>query len=804
MNLPDRARIVIIGGGAIGTSIAYHLAKAGERDVVLLEKSGLTHGATWHAAGLVGQLRSKRNLTRMMQYSVELYSKLEEETGIATDWKDVGSLRIASSKERWLEIQRTAGQAGAFGLDLQLLSAHEAKDLFPYMSTDGVVGAAFVKGDGQIDPSGLTQAYAKGARNGGVRICEGVQVKDIIIVKNRVTGVSTDHGNVGCDILVNAAGLWARKVAEMAGISLPAGVVEHQYMVTEKGLDLAPDTPTFRDPDNIFYLKPDVGGFAIGGWEAKPPAINDPGLPFEFGQELFTSNFDRFENVILPAAQRLPILNDIGIQTLINGPIPISPDGEPIMGQAPEVENMFMACGFTSGIAASGGAGMCMANWILEGDPGMDLWAFDLRRFGSHHGNINVLNERAQESYSRYYSLHWPGEEMETVRGARRSPIYDTLKSKGAVHGSKFGWERPNWFALDGTPPIDQPSFGRANWFEYVGQEHLAVRDKVAVFDQSSFSKFEVFGPGSLKFLNHLAAGQIDRPVGAAIYTQLCNERGGIEADLTIIRLAENNFYVVTGSGFGIRDGHWIQSHLPDDGSVQMRDITSSKAVLNIQGPLSRAVLDKISNDDLSDQTFPYLTAKEIQIGYATVLAVRITYVGELGWELHIPTEFTAHVYDTIFEAGQEFGIINAGYRAIDTLRMEKRYLYWGADIGPDYSPLQAGLGFCVAWNKSDFIGRQPLLRERDAGPKQRLRCYLLDEDAPVYGGESMIIDGTPKGITTSGNFGHSVGKNVVFGYLPTDIGAPDTIVIESFGRQITASFCKGTPFDPERAKILI
>lgn len=797
------ARIVIIGGGAIGTSIAYHLAKAGESSVAILEKSGLTHGATWHAAGLVGQLRSKRNLTRMMQYSAELYGKLTDETEVATDWKPVGSLRIASSDERWLEIKRAHGQAKAFGLEMALVGPSEAKNIFPYMTETDVVGAAFIPADGHIDPSGLTQALAKGARKGGVKIHEGVTVEGFNIEDGRISQVITDHGTINCEIVVNAAGLWARQIARMAGITLPAGVVEHQYLVTEKGLDLDPKTPTVRDPDNNFYLKPDVGGFAIGGWDKLPRAISDPGLPVNFGRELFASNFDQFEEIILPAADRVPILNELGVQTLINGPIPISPDGEPIMGQAPSISNLFMACGFTSGIAASGGAGWCMANWILEGDPGMDLWAFDLRRFGPHHGNIHVLNERAQESYSKYYEMHWPNEEMETVRGARRSPLYETLKSKGAVHGSKFGWERPNWFAPEGTAARDEPTFGRANWFEHVGNEHRAVRDGVALFDQSSFSKFEVRGSGATEFLNHLAVANIDRAPGSAIYTQLCNERGGIEADLTIMRIADDHFYIVTGSGFGIRDGQWIRSHLPDDGSVTMRDITSAKAVINIQGPKSREVLARVTEGDISNDAFPYMTCRNIQIGYATGLAVRITYVGELGWELHVPTEFAAHVYERLSNAGQEFGIVDAGYRAIDCLRMEKRYLYWGADISPDYSPLQAGLGFCIDWNKGDFIGRGALLREKEDASKDLLRCYLLDEDVPVYGGETMILDGKVIGITTSGNFGHSIGKNIVFGYLSRELAKLPIIEIECFGRMIKATLSTKPPYDPSRENLL-
>jgi len=792
-------RIVIIGGGALGCAAAYALARAGEPDVLLLEKSGLTHGATRHAAGLVGQLRSKQNLTRLMRDSVEIYRRLDTETGVATDWKPVGSLRLAASADRWLEIKRAQGQARAFGLEMELLSAAEARDMFPHLSADGIVGAAFIPGDGQIDPSGLTQAYARGARDGGVTIREGVQVTGLEVANRRVTRVLTDQGAVNCEMVLLAAGLWARQVAAMAGIDLPAGVVEHQYMVTEKNLGLAADAPTLRDPDGNFYLKPEVGGAAIGGWEEGTRALPD-GLPMDFGRELFASNFDRFEAIALPAAERIPGLNETGIRSLINGPIPISPDGEPIMGPAPELDNLYLACGFTSGIAASGGAGRAMARWMLEGDPGMDLCAFDARRFGPHHANPRFLAERAVEAYARYYQMHWPSHEMDSARGARRSPLYDRLAGRGAVYGSKFGWERPNWFAGEGAAPMEKPSFVKPSWFEPVGAEHRAVREGVTLIDQSSFSKFEITGPGAFAFLQHLAANDLDRSDGSAIYTQLLNERGGIEADLTLMRLAEDRFYVVTGSGFGVRDGHWIRSHMPDDGSVTFSDVTSARAVINLCGPKSRQVLARVVDGDID---FPYMSCAEIGLGYAPVLAVRLTYMGELGWELHMPVEFAGHVYDSLRAAGENLGIRDVGYRAIETLRLEKRYLYWGADIGPDYTPLEAELGFCVAWDKGDFIGRAALLAQKQAGVPRRLVCLLLDRDAPVHGGEPILRDGRVLGITTSGGFGHTVGKPIVFGYLPVEEAGHEAYEVEVFGETVAATRSARAPHDPERRRIL-
>ncbi len=799
--MKDRSRIVIIGGGALGCAIAYHLADMGESDVVVLEKSQITHGATWHAAGLVGQLRSKRNLTRMMQDSVELCGRLAEETGQETGWRQVGSLRIASSEERWKEIRRAATTARSFDFELQLLDANEALELFPYMSTEGVVGAAFVPSDGYIDPYSYTMALVAGARQKGVSFEEGVTVQGIDTDGRRVTGVRTDKGTVECEILVNAAGLWAQQVGRMAGLEIATSVVEHQYCVTDKSRDIPSDLPTLRDPDKNFYLKPEVGGLVIGGWEDGTRSVGES-LSFDFGRELFDGNFDRFENIIVPAAERIPLLNEVGIQTMINGPIPVSADGEPIMGPVADYDNLFLACGFTAGIAASGGAGLSLARWILNGDPGMDLWTFDARRFGKHHGGSAYLRDRCVEVYAHYYQIHYPGLEMKTARGGRRSPLYEALLANGACYGSKFGWERPNFFWPDGQQHAETTSFDRAGWEETAGREHRAIREGVALIDQSSFSKFEISGPGAFKFLQWLAANDIDKPNGTAIYTQLCNERGGIEADLTIIRRAENDFYVVTGSGFGVRDRHWIETHMPRDGTVILRDITSGTAVINLCGPRAPEVLAKVCDSAVDDAALPFLSAREIRIGYAAVLAVRLTYVGERGWELHIPTEYAQHVYDELRTAGAEFGIIDAGYRAIDSLRMEKRYLYWGADITPDYSPYEAGLGFCVKLDKGDFLGREALVKIRADGVTRKLCVFLLDEPAPLYGSEAIYHNGAVVGVTTSGNYGYSVGKSIAFGYVPVEIAGEGSFEIEAYCERVHASRIDGCAYDPSRAKI--
>ncbi len=804
MSVPGSARIVVVGGGAVGCSIAYHLARLGLRDVVVLEKSGLTHGSTWHAAGLVGQLRGKRNLTRLMQYSAQLYGSLEAETGQAVDWKPVGSLRLASSRERWSELKRMATTARSFDFELHALSPKEALEKFPLMSLQGVVGAVFVPNDGSVDPSSLTQAYAKGARAAGVRFVEGVLVTGFEHRGRRVSRVLTDQGAIDCEIVVNAAGIWARDVARMAGVRVPAGAVEHQYVVTEKRDDLPKNLPTLRDPDKIFYLKPEPGALAIGGWERGTPTFGANGVPFAFGRELLQPHQERLEQFLVPAAERLPILNDIGIRTVINGPIPISPDGEPIMGLAPERDNFYVACGFTSGIAASGGAGKAMAEWIVEGEPGIDLWAFDVRRFGNHHMSAKYLAERSVDSYWRYYQIHYPIEELTSARGGRRSPLYETLKAQGAVFGSRFGWERPNWFAPEGVAPVDEPSFeARPNWFEPVGAECRAARERAVIIDQSSFTKFEIAGPGALAALQRLAANDLDRPAGSLIYTQLCNERGGIEADVTFVRIDETRFYLVTGSAFGVRDMGWIRPRLPTDGSVTVQELTSTRTTLNLAGPLSRRILEKVADGDTSDAAFPYMSARRLHIGYAPVYALRVTYLGELGYELHMPQEYTAHVYEILREAGREFGLANAGYRAIESLRLEKRYLYWGADITPDYTPYEAGLGFAVSLKKNvDFIGRAALERAKAEGPKRKLITLLVDAPVQLYGGEAIRRGGKTLGVTSSGGWGHTIGKAIAFGYVPIEEAGHADYEIEAFTQRHAATRIDGAAVDPKGAKI--
>lgn len=793
--------ILIIGGGAIGTSLAYHLTRDGAKDVLLVEKAQLTHGCTWHAAGLVGQLRGKKNLTRLMQNSVAVFDRLEKETGQAISWKKVGSLRLASSPARWSEIRRSMGQAKSFGIECHAVSADEAAKMFPFIVKDGIEGAAFIPGDGYIDPYSLTMAYAKGARMNGARIEEGVCVTEILREGRRVTGVVTTHGTIACKVLVNCAGLWAKRVGDLAGVPLAAGIVEHQYFLTEKTLKFDANLTTLRDPDHNFYLKPDTGSFAIGGWEDGSRGFHRGLPPFDFGRELLPPNMDRLELFATPAAERLPVLNETGIQTVINGPIPVSADGEPIMGLAPGLDNFYVACGFTAGIAASGGAGLAMSNMILHGDAGMDLWPFDVRRFGAVHAQPRYLEDRAIEAYGSYYKVHWPAEETHAGRGLRRSSVHEHLAKAGAVFGSRAGWERPNWFAPQGAEPRDIPSFeGKPNWFAHVGEEHRAIRERAALIDQTSFSKFEISGKGAGAAMQRIAANDLSRAWSKAVYTQLCNEKGGIEADVTLVCMDLDRWMLVTGAAFGVRDSGWVARHLPE--GVVIRDVTNAHAVINICGPRSRDILQSVSDDDLSNAAFPFLTVRRIGVGHAEVLAVRIGYVGELGYELYVPQERAPHVYETLWAAGQPFGIANAGYRAIDSCRLEKGYLYWSSEISPDTNPYEAGLGFCVALEKGEFIGRQALAEVKTRGISRKLRTFAIDGFAPMHGGEAILHKGQVAGYTLSTGFGHTLGKTIAFGYLATVLAQEKQFEIEAFGRTYVATRGPRCLYDPKMERL--
>jgi len=804
----DSAQVVIIGGGIVGCSIAYHLTRMGWRDIILLDKGELTSGSTWHAAGLVGQLRSHRNVTRMLQYSVGLYKRLEAETGLTTGWKQCGCLHLASTRERILELKKGATTAHSFGLDLHMITPEEALKLCPILNMDGIIGAAFMPSDGQADPSGLTMAMAKGAMNGGATIEQKTLVTGFEIRNNRIESVLTENGRIRCETVVNAAGMWGREIGRMMGVNIPLVPFQHQYLVTEVIEGMPPNLPTLRDKDSLLYYKDEVGGLVMGGYERDGIPWSIRGVSNGFTQELLEPDFEHFESISQAAVNRTPCLGTAGIARLVNGPEAFTPDGNCMLGPAPELENCFVAVGFNAfGIAAGGGAGKMVAEWIVEGEPSLNIWPLDIRRFGQHHRSLRYNVERTKEIYGKHYTISWPHEEHDSARRVKRSPLYWLLKEKGAVYGAKYGWERANWFAPPGVLPEDFPTFGIPNWFEAVAAEHRAAREAVVLIDQSSFSKFEVSGAGALPFLNHVAAGNLDRPVGTTVYTQLCNERGGIEADITISRIETERFFIITGTAFGVHDFMWLKRHLPKDGSVGLRDISSSLAMINVCGPSSRALLQRLSEDDFSNEAFPFGQCRQVVIGYAPTLALRVTYIGELGYELYIPPEYAAGLYESLWENGQDLGIRNAGYRAIDSLRLEKSYCYWGAEVSPDYTPYDAGIGFAVSLDKGPFIGREALLKIRKKGPPWKLCTFTLDTDRPMllYGGETITCRGKVVGVVTSGGFGHSVGKTIAMGYLSADDArTAEGFAVEVFGESFPATHLTKSVYDPERRRIFL
>jgi len=804
----DSAQVVIIGGGIVGCSIAYHLTKLGWSDVLIIEKGELTSGSTWHAAGLVGQLRSHRNVTRMLQYSVSLYETLEAETGLTTGWKRCGCLHLAGTEARLFELKKGATTARSFGLEMHMITLEEALKLFPILDMDGIIGAAFMPSDGQADPSGLTMALAKGAMNRGAAVEQKTLVTGFQITDNRIEAVVTDRGTVRCETVVNAAGMWGRDIGRMMGVNIPLVPFQHQYLVTEAIEGLPPNLPTLRDKDSLLYYKEDVGGLVMGGYERDGIPWAVKGIPRGFTQELLEADFDHFEPISEAAIKRTPCLKDAGIARLVNGPEAFTPDGNCMLGPAPELDNCFVAVGFNAfGIAAGGGAGRMLAEWIVEGEPSLNIWPLDIRRFGQYHKSLKYNVERTKEIYGKHYTISWPYEEHDSARGVKRSPLYHLLKGKGAVYGSKFGWERANWFAPPGVEPEDRLTFGIPNWFEHVASEHKAAREAVVLIDQSSFSKFEVMGPGALSFLNHVAAGNMDRPVGATTYTQLCNNRGGIEADITVSRVAENRFFIVTGTAFGVHDFMWLKKHLPQDGSAALCDVTSSFAMINVCGPLSRTLLMRVSDDDFSNEAFPFGQCRGVVIDYAPVLALRVTYIGELGYELYLPPEYACHFYETLWAVGQDLGIKNAGYRAIDSLRLEKGYCYWSAEVSPDYSPYDAGIGFAVDLDKGSFIGRESLVKIKLEGPKWKLCTFTLDHDQPklLSGGETISCRGKVVGVVSSGGYGHTVKKTIALGYLPVEeADHKDGYAIEVYREAIPATRLAKAPYDPERKRIFL
>ena len=806
--MKTHTRVLVIGGGVVGCSVLYHLTKLGWSDVMLVERSELTSGSTWHAAGLVGQLRSSASITRVLKYSVELYKGLAAETGLETGWKMTGCLRLATNADRWTEYKRLATTAKSFGMEMHLISPDEVKRMWPLMEVSDLVGASWLPTDGQASPADITQSLAKGARMQGAKIHEGVTVTGFDMDGGRIVAVLTDQGRIACDKVVNCAGMWAREVGAMAGITVPLQPIKHQYIVTEKIPGLAADAPTLRDPDRRTYFKEEVGGLVMGGYEPNPQSWVTGEIPKNWEFRLFDDDYDHFAQHLEQAVARIPALETTGVKQMINGAESFTPDGNFILGRANECANMYVGAGFNAfGIASGGGAGWVLAEWVMTGEQPLDLWSVDIRRFSGLHKDRGWVDERTCEAYGKHYTIGFPHEEYLSGRPRITSPLYARLKEHGAVFGSKLGWERPNWFAPAGVVAQDLYSMGRQNWFDAVGEEHRHCREAVGIFDQSSFAKYELMGKDAARALDYICANHVTKAPGRLTYTQLLNSRGGIEADLTVARLAEDHFYIVTGTGFRTHDFGWIADHLPP-GDVTLTDITEDWGTLSLMGPKARDVLARVTDADVSNAGFPFGHVRELSIAGAVCRALRVTYVGELGWELHVPLAATGAVFDALMAAGAGEGIRPLGYRAIESLRLEKGYRAWAADITPNDTPFEAGLGWAVKLGKGiDFLGRAAL---QAAGPlTKRLAGFVVEEAAAVLvGRETILRDGVPVGYLTSGGFGYTVGAPIGYGYVRNGDGVSDAFLtggrydLVIANEVVPARIALGPVYDPANARV--
>ena len=770
-NLPKHAQVIIVGGGIAGASTAYHLAKLGITDVVLLEQGKLTCGTTWHAAGLVGQTRATRNATRMSQYGIELYASLEQETGLATGWKQCGSLNVAKTPERMQLIKRQMARAKSFGIAFDYVSPTEAARIAPILRTDDLAGAVWIPGDGKANPTDLTQSLAKGARQRGAAIHEGVKVTGVRTTQGRVAGVAwkigDDSGEMTCDTLVNCGGQWAREFGRLAGVNVPLYSAEHFYVVTKPIPGVTPALPVIRDPDGFIYYKEEVGGLVMGGFEPVAKPWNPPRIPDNFEFQLFPEDWDQFQILMENAIHRTPCLETAEIRMLLNGPESFTGDGNFILGEAPEVAGYFVCAGFNSaGIANSGGAGRLIAEWIVGGEAPLDLWDVDIRRFASFHANRRHLADRTVESLGLHYAMRWPREELQTVRPLRRSPLYDRLRERRAVFGSKLNWERANYFLPAGAdaPPY---TFAAPGWLPFVLEEQRACREDVVVFDQTSFGKFVLKGRDALNVLQRLCANEIDVPVGKMVYTAMLNERGGFESDLTITRWAADTFFILTGSGQVTRDASWIERHIDSSEFAVLVDVTSAYSVISLMGPKAEALLSQVSSDDLTKAGLPFSMTAEIDVGYARPRAARMSYVGGAGYEMVVPTDQCVTLYDALWGAGGAYGLKDAGYYTIDALRIEAGRRAWGPELSPDETPWEAGLAYAVKMDKpAHFIGRDALRKQRDAGVRKRLVMFTFDDPlAFPWGGEPILMDGRNVGELTSAGYSRKHGRAVAMGY---------------------------------------
>jgi glycine cleavage system aminomethyltransferase T/glycine/D-amino acid oxidase-like deaminating enzyme len=809
--LPAGARCVVIGGGVGGASIAYHLTKLGWDDIVLVDRNQLTSGSTFHSAGLVGQLRGSVSLTQMMMYSVELYRELGEECG----WVECGGIRLASSEERMEELRRQAGWAKTFGLPLELISAGEARELFPLMSTEGVLGAAWLPSDGYLDPSQLTFALAERARAGGAEIHPNTRVTAIDTRDGRVERVRTERGDIEAEAVVIAGGMFAAELGRLAGVRIPVVPMSHEYIVTQPFRERDPEhpLPTLRDPDLLVYFREEGGGLVMGGYERRssPAFLDGSGfecIPPDFNGRLLEDDWDSFEEIVENSRRRVPQMEDVRVTRMINGPEAFTPDNEFCLGET-AVRGLFVAAGFCAhGLAGAGGIGKVMAEWIDAGEPALDLWSMDVRRFGAHYRSPSYTLARVRETYETYYDIRYPGHERESGRPLRLPPAYAWHREHGAAFGEKSGWERVNWYERNGAAgdeSLRPRGWAGRHWSPAIEAEHRACREAVALFDESSFAKLEIAGPGAAALLERLCANEVARAVGRITYTQMLNRRGGVEADLTVSRLAEDRFGIVTGTAFGSHDREWIRRHLPEDDSVQVHDVTSQWACFGIWGPLARELLQPLTPQSLASEDFPYMSLRETTVAGAPVRALRVTYVGELGWELYTPTEYGLGLWRALWEAGAPHGIVAGGYRAIDSLRLEKGYRVWGADITPDVTPYEGGVGFAVKPGKqADFIGRDALVEAAERGERSRLCCLTLDDPHSVaLGNEPVRVEGEIAGRITSGGYGYSVGRSIAYAQLPPDRAAAGTgVEVEIFGRWVGGQVASEPLFDPDGERV--
>ncbi|MEC5383665.1 FAD-dependent oxidoreductase [Aurantimonas sp. C2-6-R+9] len=809
-SIPAKARVVIIGGGISGCSTAYHLAKLGWTDIVLLERKQLTSGTTWHAAGLIGQLRASENMTRLAKYSADLYINLEEETGVGTGMRQTGSITVALTEERNEEIYRQATLARAFGIDVNEISPEEAKAMYQHLNIGDVVGAVYLPHDGQCDPANIAMALAKGARQRGAKIVENVKVTAVHKKGGRVTGISwvggEESGTIEAEMVVNCGGMWGRDLAAASGVTLPLHACEHFYIVTEAIEGLA-RLPVLRVPDECAYYKEDAGKMLLGAFEPKAKPWGMDGIREDFCFDQLPEDFDHFEPILSMAVHRMPMFETAGIHTFFNGPESFTPDDRYYLGEAPELKNYWVAAGYNSiGIVSSGGAGMALAQWMNDGEPPFDLWDVDIRRAQPFQKNRRYLKERVTETLGLLYADHFPYRQMKTSRGIRRSPIHEQLKARGAVFGEVAGWERANWFADEGQEREYRLSWKRQNWFENGRREHMAVREGVGLFDMTSFGKIRIEGPGALAFLQRLCANQMDVEPGKIVYTQMLNERGGIESDLTVTRFSETAFFAVVPGATLQRDLAWMRKHVRDEFLV-ITDITAAESVLVLMGPKAREVITRISPNDFSSEAFPFGTAQEIEIGMGLARAHRVTYVGELGWELYVSSDQTAHIFETLEEAGKDSGLKLCGLHTVDSCRIEKAFRHFGHDITDEDHVLEAGLGFAVKAGKGDFIGRDAVLRVKEQGLKRRMVQFRLKDPEPLlFHNEAVVRDGEIVSIVTSGNYGHYLGGAIGLGYVPCKGQSVEDVLsstyqIEIAGERFEAEASLKPMYDPAAAR---